>query len=554
MNDEELKTFILEHLVAKSGKINPNYMKEKWWIDNKLDYSILEYINTLYPKYPNAKTQIQLFYDIVNDIKEIQYCEVCKKNPKRFYNFVQGYRLCCSSKCAKNHPNFNESRKKTTLEKYGVEHVTQLDSEKEKRKKTCLEKYGYEYALQVPEIKEKGKGVVRSKYGVDHVSQSPDIQTKKKHTLLTTWGFENLSNIPEVHEKKKENSLKRYGVEIPHQKHFPKESLKLLNDEKYLQKVFVEEGKTVKYISEELNVSVCTVSFYCKKFNIKPLGFYTKSLGEKELAKFLSEYLQVETSNRKIIYPFELDVFLPEKQVAIEYCGLYWHSNFGGKDKNYHRKKYELCRNKDIKLITLYEDEWNFNKILVKEKLKHILNISSSEKIYARKCEIVVLENDAVKGFFDKTHIQGDGIGSINYALIYNSEIVSCMLFKKRSEGVYELTRYSTNYIVLGGFQKLLTHFKKNNNWQEIITFADLRWHSGEVYEKSGFILDKTLLPDYEYVINGKRYHKFNFRHKGIKQKFPDKYDPLLTESENMDKIGIPKIYDCGKNRFIIKR
>lgn len=91
-------------------------------------------------------------------------------------------------------------------------------------------------------------------------------------------------------------------------------------------------------------------------------------------------------------------------------------------------------------------------------------------------------------------------------------------------------------------------------NWQEIITFVDLRWHFGDVYEKSGFSLDKTLLPDYEYVINGKRYHKFNFRHKGIKQKFPDKYDPLLTESENMEKIGVPKIYDCGKNRFIIKR
>jgi hypothetical protein len=66
---------------------------------------------------------------------------------------------------------------------------------------------------------------------------------------------------------------------------------------------------------------------------------------------------------------------------------------------------------------------------------------------------------------------------------------------------------------------------------------------------------DLTLKPDYEYIIKNKtkRTHKFNFRKKLIQKKFPDLYNPNETEFQNMDRIGIPRIYDCGKLRWVCK-
>ena len=95
----------------------------------------------------------------------------------------------------------------------------------------------------------------------------------------------------------------------------------------------------------------------------------------------------------------ELDVLIRDKNLAIEYCGLYWHSNFGGKDKNYHYEKYKLCKDRGIRLITLYEDEWNLKKELVKCKLLHILGKTEKAKIYARNCKIVSLQPNIASDF-----------------------------------------------------------------------------------------------------------------------------------------------------------
>lgn len=128
------------------------------------------------------------------------------------------------------------------------------------------------------------------------------------------------------------------------------------------------------------------------------------------------------------------------------------------------------------------------------------------------------------------------------------------MGFVDHKKEKFELSRYATKYTVVGGFSKLLSYFKNNYNWNVILTFADLRWHDGDSYRKVGFVEEEILLPDYSYFIGNKRFHKFNFRKKLIQKKFPDLYNPDETEFENMDRIGIPRIYDCGKIKFVLKK
>ncbi|MBR4316364.1 MAG: hypothetical protein IKP65_05310 [Alphaproteobacteria bacterium] len=58
-------------------------------------------------------------------------------------------------------------------------------------------------------------------------------------------------------------------------------------------------------------------------------------------------------NDKTMIKPYELDIYIPEKQVAIEFDGIYWH-NEENKPKNYHLMKTELCEEKGIHLIHIF--------------------------------------------------------------------------------------------------------------------------------------------------------------------------------------------------------
>lgn len=296
-----------------------------------------------------------------------------------------------------------------------------------------------------------------------------------------------------------------------------------------------------------------SISAKLNSFNIDIKIYHNiRSLGEQQVCGFLNDLaVDYNSNNRTIIQPKELDIYIPKYKLAIEYCGLYWHSD-KHKIPLYHQHKLDQCNKMGIRLITIFEDEWNYRPNIVKQKIKNIIGIDNNNKIFARKCSVSGVSTPVKIKFFDCTHIQGSGPGSINIGLYYNDELVSCMSFIKQKGGVFVLNRYATSCRVVGGFSKLLSHFKKTREWTEIVSFADLRWSQGDVYEKNGFVLDKILPPDYAYIINNKRVHKFNFRHKSLSTKLKQ-YDPLLTERENCDNNGILRIWDCGKLRYVCK-
>lgn len=498
-----MKQFIQENLQDNKGFIHGTKTKKEWFIKNgfyKQYEEILEKTSFL-----NSPTMVQRIYHILHELDNRPLCLNCNSKVPIFDSINKGYRKYCSCKCQAEH--VKEDRKKTILEKYG-EHPFCSKTSVDKRKKTCLEKYGTEFPFQNNEIQEKQTQTMVNKYGVENPSQLQEVKDKKTKTYLKNWGAENPNQCEIVREKTKKTVIEKYGVE-----HF--------------------------FQSEEFREMS------------KEFPGYNKSNGEQEVFEYLKTIIDSEIiqGNKSILNGKEIDIFIKNKMVAIEYCGLYWHSN-KFRNNTYHKEKFIECQKQGIRLITIFEDEWIKNKDLVKSKLAHILNTNNSERIFARKCTIKTVSNKDKTDFLNEYHIQGDGISSINIGLYFKNELVSCMSFKQRKKGVFELDRYASKYVVVGGFNKLLNFFKVNNSWEELITFADLRWHTGNVYEKSGFILDKILKPDYSYIINNKRIHKFNFRKDAIKRKFSNIYNKNLSESENMKNIGILKIYDCGKIRY----
>lgn len=276
------------------------------------------------------------------------------------------------------------------------------------------------------------------------------------------------------------------------------------------------------------------------------------SKGETEIFELLKSLgFDCHRSDRKTIKPLELDIVIPDLKIAIEYNGLIWHSESYGKDRWYHYNKTEQCERNGYRLIHIWENDWNNNKELQIEFLKHQLNVSEQEKVYARKCKFEYFNNCIIKDFLRDNHIQGPVSFSKAVCLTYDGELVSVSCFTRRGDE-YELVRHCTSKKVIGALGKSVKRFV-NINKCEVYTFLDNSRFTGVSYEKAGFELESELPPDYSYTLNGRRYHKFNFRRDQIAKKHPEVYSEELTEKEMMLKAGYSRIWDCGKKKYVFR-
>lgn len=294
----------------------------------------------------------------------------------------------------------------------------------------------------------------------------------------------------------------------------------------------------------------------CKHLNGHGCPYCTKNVSsqEKEIKDYINSLgFDVRTSDRKILTDAkELDLIIPSKNIAIEFDGLYWHCEDKKPDKRFHLNKTIECNEKGIRLIHIFEDEWINHEDIVKSRLKAILGVETN-KVFARKCEVREIDSKTCKGFLDNNHLQGKISSSVRYGLYYKDELVSVMTFCKPrknlgqegGEGEYELLRFCNklNTVVVGGANKLFQHFVKEKNPNSVISYADRRWNTGQVYENMGFEFTHFSDPDYSYVIGTQRCNKYNFKKELlVKQGF----DPNKSEHEIMLERGIYRIYDCG--------
>lgn len=218
----------------------------------------------------------------------------------------------------------------------------------------------------------------------------------------------------------------------------------------------------------------------------------------------------------------------------------------------------------EVNYSIIFEDEFNKPNIL-KSKLLHYTHQANLPKIYARKCEIRQVDSTIKKVFLNDNHIQGNDNATIAYGAFHDDQLVAVMTFTtprvavghKNKEGynqVFELSRFATNINcrVVGIAGKLLSHFKKNHNWKQIYSYADRRWSLGNMYKQLGFSLTTVNPPDYYYIVDGKRMHRWNYRKDILKNTF-ERYDPKLTEYDNMVNAGFYRVWGCGTLKFVVE-
>ena len=336
------------------------------------------------------------------------------------------------------------------------------------------------------------------------------------------------------------------------------------------------ENYEFPYIKDEYENSHSVVTIRCKKCGnvfskiacdhiTSPNGgckhcYAGTSKPEEEIGEFVLKTInnesEVSFNNRTLLNGNEIDIYIPSKGIAIEYNGLYWHSD---KTKNYHLMKTEACLKNGVNLIQIFEDEYYFHKEIVLSKIKHILGKDYDlPKIYGRKCAIKEIPFKDAKKFLEKNHIQGIHKSTIYLGSFYDGVLIGVMSFTKQKENKWELTRFATdiNKRSIGVAGKMFSYFIRKYNPHEIKTFADRRWTTNidnNLYTNLGFKLEKTLRPDYKYFMNGEkeRIHKFRLRKKILNRKYGLSLD--LTETQMANEIGAKKIWDCGLYKYIWK-
>lgn len=240
---------------------------------------------------------------------------------------------------------------------------------------------------------------------------------------------------------------------------------------------------------------------------------------EMEIQDFLKSIgLSFETSKRNILSNSqEIDILIPHNNVAIEFDGLYWHST-DKRDKLYHLNKTNECKNKDINLIHIFEDEWIFHKNVVKANLQRLLSVSSTT-INANDCIIKTVSPKEAKAFISENSIESYHPSTYRYGLYYNDELVMLLGIKKETIANYAI---KNGYSVTDGLQCLINHISAMHNLSNLIVYVDKRWNNSSEFTSIGFKYVKDVNPRF-YYIDGK--HR-------------------TLHKPNDDKVY--KIYDCG--------
>ena len=575
MNREEILKFLNDNKAFKEGKLSSG---------------ITTLIKNKYPSFVEDMKKVtgiddnnisRLIWHIVNG-NEIPRCPICG-NILEFKNYGEGYKKGCSKECLdklrgkgnlgkKLSKETKQKMKQTCIDKYGVDNPFKSKEVQEKIKQTNLEKYGVEIASQSETIKEKTKQTNLIKYGANTPLQNKDILKKMENTNLLKYGFKSSMSNKEVREKARQTNLERYGTEWATSSNIVKEKAALNRMKSFYEKLFTTDrlsGVTPLFTWEEYEGS--KAQFYKFKCNKCGQEFEDRLINgriplcthcyprnvfisgpEKEVLEFVKSIYneKIIENDRKLIYPQELDIYIPDKKIAIEFDGLFFHSSFQ-KDKNYHLDKTLKCEEKGIRLLHIFSDEWYYKKEIIKSIIKASLGIYE-RKIGARECEVRDVEINEAKEFLEENHLQGYAPSSIRKGLYYKDELVSIITFTKprfNRNYNWELVRYCNkiNTQIIGGFERLFNHANIKGS---IITYSDRRLFTGNVYRKL-FKEEKPTEPNFYYIKDDfHKYSRLQFQKEKLTEDHPE-YENL-TEKQITQILGYYRIYDCGNWKFTL--
>jgi len=492
--------------------------KRLFWIHVKdLDLSNID------PNIVASKNAARVKWHLDNEIASTPHCINQNCNNEVKWKAGHGYQTFCSRKCS-----------------------AQNESIKQQKKNTCEQKYGVSNPSKNTEIKQKIKDTTNKRFGVDHPLQNDDIMTKTKNTNIAKYGVSSYSQTAKFKELVS-------GDSNPNRQRFSQDTLDILNSKSKFNSL--ADGKSIYELSDALEkFDISTLRKYIHQYDSNVL--LRRSQLEHEMADFLNDLdVKFIQNERNIISPQELDFYLPDHNIAIEMNGIYWHSEKFISDKFYHYNKWKSCHDNDIHLISIFEDLWINHPTKVKQALISLLGLRHSPVIGARKLQIMQINATIARPFLNKYHLQNFVNGTHFAAFNYQMQPMAIMTFGMSRNQHFELKRFSTNGGNFPGVaSKLFKYARQQLAFDKVVSFSDNTWFTGKMYEHLGFDFENVIQPSYKYFYKGNLVHCSTFTKQNIVRKFPymkEAIDNGMTEKIAMQQLDIPRVWDCGKKKWL---
>ena len=324
-------------------------------------------------------------------------------------------------------------------------------------------------------------------------------------------------------------NLQRYGVE----------NAACLSDVKAKIRTSLQNTFLEKYVSTCYWTSAdCKVSY--STIHSAPNESFAKLLESRNVT-YEREFKLVNRS-----YDFRISTNLVEINPSATHNSTWGIFSTQGLDKYYHKDKSQLAENNGYRCIHVWD--WDDKDRIVKLLLPR-------KRIFARKCEVRDVDLSTTREYLNTYHLQGYARDSIRVGLYYNDELVSIMTFGKpryNKKCEYELIRYCSSYDVVGGAEKLFTHFIRTYNPTTVVSYCDKSKFTGKTYLNLGF----------KFITNNVSKHWYNpitnvhvtdnfLRQRGFDQIFNTDYGKGTSNDVLMLEAGFIEIFDAGQSTYI---
>lgn len=338
---------------------------------------------------------------------------------------------------------------------------------------------------------------------------------------------------------------------------------RFITAEQFLTRAREVHGNTYEYDLQTYDSMTAKVRIKCKKHgwfwqsahnHLRGSGcracVSTVSRTEKELLEQYKEYNPIPNYRG---FGFEIDIWLPEHRVGIEYHGTIWHSTRFKKNYLIHATKADMADEHGIRLFQIFDFELNEKRHIIEGLINGALG-KNIRLPAARHWTLVDRKTAASQQFLRDNHIQGNR-GTHHFYLERNG-IIGAVLTASRRKGEWYIERFAVlaGHYLPGAFERLLTAFIRQHKPTRITSFVDRRLFTGKRLESIGFKLESITPPNYWYVdsqgnILGTR---MKFQKHMLPKFLGSNFDPRKTELENMHSAGYYRVYDAGHRKYIL--
>jgi hypothetical protein len=270
-----------------------------------------------------------------------------------------------------------------------------------------------------------------------------------------------------------------------------------------------------------------------------------ESKGQLEIFEFVKSLTpDAILSDRDALGGLELDVYVPSKQFAIEYDGLYWHSE-ACNDVDRAAKKTKTAFDRGIRLFRVFEDEWRDKRSLIESMIKHRIGLVTNS-IGARKCGIRELSTKERRDFIERCHLDGDVKSKMAWGLFYDGKLVSALSTRRAFHNLHkdrlEVARFCSepNLSIPGALARLSSYalrWAKANAYDGLMTYVDQRIGQAKGYQLAGFKLIRETKPRFWWTDYQYRYDRFSVRADSKNQ---------ITQEQAANDAGVVKIWGCS--------